>query len=71
MHFHVSGIVYTEKGEGSHRPMGDEWGPDILPLVEIVQEVGYKPTFISESPNPLEGALYVKYLFEEMEKSKQ
>ena len=71
MHFHVSGIVYTEKGESAHRPMGDEWGPDILPLVEIVQEVGYKPTFISESPNPLEGALYVKYLFEEMEKSKQ
>ncbi|MHA1769092.1 MAG: TIM barrel protein [Candidatus Thorarchaeota archaeon] len=69
MHFHVSGIIYTEKGEKAHRPMGEEWGPDILPLVEIVQEVGYKPTFISESPNPLRGALYVKYLFEELEKN--
>lgn len=71
MHFHVSGITYTEKGESAHRPMGAEWGPEIVPLVEIVREVGYKPTFISESPNPLAGALYIKYLFEEMEMSKE
>jgi deoxyribonuclease-4 len=71
MHFHVSGIIYTEKGESAHRPMGDEWGPEILPLVEVVREIGYKPIFISESPNPLTGALYVKYLFEEMEKIEQ
>ena len=71
MHFHVSGITYTERGENSHRPLGEDWGPDVLPLVEIVQEVGYRPTFISESPDPLRGALYVKFLFEELEKSKR
>ncbi|MHA3962404.1 MAG: TIM barrel protein [Candidatus Thorarchaeota archaeon SMTZ1-45] len=68
MHFHISGISFTGKGEVAHRPLGEEWGPDILPLVEIVQECGYKPTFISESTNPLQGALYAKFLFEELEK---
>ena len=68
MHFHISGITFTEKGEAAHRPLGQEWGPDILPLVEIVRECGYKPTFISESTNPLQGALYAKFLFEELEK---
>ena len=68
MHFHISGITFTEKGEAAHRPLGQEWGPDILPLVEVVIECGYKPTFISESTNPLEGALYAKFLFDELEK---
>jgi deoxyribonuclease-4 len=68
LHFHISGITFTEKGEAAHRPLGQDWGPVILPLVEIVRECGYKPTFISESTNPLEGALYTKFLFEELEK---
>jgi deoxyribonuclease-4 len=68
MHFHISAIAYTDKGEASHQPFGGEWGPDLYPLMEIVHEVGYKPTFISESPNPLQGALYAKYLLEEIEK---
>jgi deoxyribonuclease IV len=62
MHFHVSGIVFDEKGEKSHRPLGDDWGPDIMPLMELVLENGYKPTFISETPNPLRGAIYAKIL---------
>ncbi len=68
MHFHVSGINYTERGEKFHRPLGREWGPDILPLLEIVSEVGYKPTFISETPSPIRGALYAKALYEELQK---
>ena len=68
MHFHISAISFTEKGEASHKPFGGEWGPDLYPLMEIVHEVGYKPTFICESPNPLQGALYAKYLLEELEK---
>jgi deoxyribonuclease-4 len=68
MHFHISGITFTEKGEAAHRPLGQEWGPDLLPLVQVVRECGYKPTFISESTNPLQGALYAKFLFEELEK---
>ncbi|MHA2261864.1 MAG: TIM barrel protein, partial [Candidatus Thorarchaeota archaeon] len=67
MHFHVSGVTFTESGEGSHKPLGQKWGPDILPLIEIVSEVGYNPTFISETPNPIRGALYSKYLLEELE----
>jgi len=70
MHFHISGIEYTKAGESKHRPLGSEWGPDILPLMEITKEVGYKPTFISESTEPLRGALYAKFLLEELEKSK-
>ncbi len=68
MHFHISGITFTDKGEATHQPLGQEWGPDILPLIEVVRECGYKPTFISESTNPLQGALYAKFLFDELEK---
>ncbi len=71
MHFHVSGIIYTKAGEASHRPLGAEWGPDLLPLMEIVSEVGYRPTFISETPEPIRGALYTKFLLEELESSKK
>ncbi len=71
MHFHISGIEYTQAGESKHRPLGGEWGPDILPLVEIIAEVGYKPTFISESTEPLRGALFAKYLLEEVERSRK
>jgi deoxyribonuclease-4 len=67
MHFHFSGITFNQRGEVTHQPVGQEWGPDIYPLLEIVQEVGYKPTFICESPNPLQGALFVKYIFEQLE----
>jgi deoxyribonuclease-4 len=69
MHFHFSGITFTERGEASHKPVGEEWGPDLYPLLEIVQEVGYKPTFICESPNPLQGALFAKYMFEQIERN--
>ncbi|RDE13494.1 MAG: hypothetical protein C4K48_08290 [Candidatus Thorarchaeota archaeon] len=67
MHFHISGITFTEKGEVSHQPCGEEWGPDLHPMMEIVHELGYKPTFICESPNPLQGALFAKFLFEQIE----
>ncbi|MDF1538235.1 MAG: TIM barrel protein [Candidatus Thorarchaeota archaeon] len=70
MHFHISGIEYTKAGESKHQPLGSEWGPDILPLMEIVDEVGYKPTFISESTEPIRGALYAKYVLEELENSR-
>lgn len=70
MHFHVSGITFTERGEKEHRPLGGRWGPDILPLMDIVREIGYKPTFISETPPPLTGALYAKFLLHELERIK-
>jgi deoxyribonuclease-4 len=70
MHFHISGITYTSAGEKSHRPLGKTWGPDILPLMEIISEVGYHPIIISETPPPLQGALYAKFLLDELEKNK-
>jgi len=69
LHFHVSGIEFTSSGEKAHRPLGKKWGPDILPLMEVVREAGYKPTFISETPEPILGAIYSKFLLEELEKS--
>ncbi len=71
MHFHASGITFTDKGEKSHKPLGMDWGPNLHPLMELVSELGYKPTFISESTNPIEGALYMKFLLEEIEKAKK
>ena len=68
MHFHVSGIIFTDAGEKAHRPLGSKWGPDILPLVQLLSELGYDATIISETPEPIEGALYAKYLLEELEK---
>jgi deoxyribonuclease-4 len=70
MHFHISGIMYTSAGEKSHKPLGKKWGPDILPLMEIISETGYHPVIISETPTPLQGALYAKFLLEELEKDK-
>jgi len=71
MHFHISGITFTGKGEASHKPLGSEWGPDLYPLMKLVDDNGYKPTFICESPDPLRGALYAKFLLEEIRKEKQ
>ncbi|TFF91249.1 deoxyribonuclease IV, partial [Candidatus Thorarchaeota archaeon] len=68
MHFHVSGIEFTDAGEKSHKPLDSKWGPDILPLVELVEELGYDATFISETPEPIRGAVYAKYLLEELKK---
>jgi deoxyribonuclease-4 len=68
MHFHISAISFTEKGEASHQHFGGDYGPNIYPLMEVVNEVGYKPTFICESPNPLRGAIYAKILLEEIQK---
>ncbi len=68
LHFHVSGITFTNAGEKAHRPLGSKWGPDILPLIELLNELGYDATIISETPEPVRGALYAKYLLEELEK---
>lgn len=67
MHFHISGITYTQAGEKSHRSLGGQWGPDIFPLMAIVHEMGYKPVIISETPDPVKGALYAKYILQQLE----
>ncbi len=70
MHFHVSGIVYTKAGESSHKPLGESWGPDIAPLMDIILEQGYSPVIISETPVPIRGALYAKALLDELTRTK-
>ncbi|MEM2141786.1 MAG: TIM barrel protein [Candidatus Thorarchaeota archaeon] len=71
MHFHVSGITFGDTGEREHRPMGGEWGPDVFPLVRLVVERGYSPTFISETPDPVTGAVYVKQLYHMIRESEE
>lgn len=51
LHIHYSHVEYTNKGEKMHYPNSEKkWGPDFKPLLEIIHENGYKPTFVVESP---------------------
>lgn len=50
LHVHFSPIEYTEKGEKRHRNLEDKnFGPDFLPLAEIIKENSLSPTIICES----------------------
>ncbi|UYP45145.1 endonuclease 4 [Candidatus Lokiarchaeum ossiferum] len=51
LHIHYSKIEYTQKGEKKHVGNTDSlWGPEIKPLLEIIQEQSLTPTIINESP---------------------
>lgn len=51
LHIHYSKIEYTQKGEKKHVSNTDpNWGPEITPLLEIIQEQSLTPTIINESP---------------------
>ncbi len=64
MHFHISGITFGKAGEQAHRPLGKEWGPEVQPLIELILDNGYNPTFISETPDQLSGALFMRHITE-------
>ncbi|MHA1340533.1 MAG: TIM barrel protein [Promethearchaeota archaeon] len=52
LHIHYSRVEYTDKGEKVHCINSEtSWGPDYKPLIQLIHELGYKPTFINESPN--------------------
>ncbi len=70
MHFHISGIDYTEAGESAHYPLGTDWGPDIAPLMDLLCDHDYHPVIISETPVSIQGALYAKALYEELLRTK-
>ena len=50
LHIHYSKIEYTEKGEKMHHSNDSNWGPNIEALFKIINERGYKPIIINESP---------------------
>jgi deoxyribonuclease-4 len=50
MHCHFTEIVYSDRGERYHIPIGHSNSPPFRPLAEILAEKKYKFTIISESP---------------------
>ncbi len=50
-HSHFTKIEYTVNGEKKHHVLADEnFGPPLIPLLELVFENGYNITFICETP---------------------
>ena len=66
-HSHFSKIEYTEGGEKRHLTFTDTtYGPDPQPLMELIAERGWGPTFICESDGTqAEDALAMKRMYEE------
>lgn len=50
LHIHFSPIEYTAAGEKKHHTLAEkEFGPDFMPLAELIAENGWRPTIICES----------------------
>ena len=64
-HSHFSKIEYTNGGEKKHLTFEDTlYGPEPLPLMELLCEFGLEPTIICESDGTQsEDALYMKILY--------
>ena len=67
-HSHFSKIEYTTGGEKKHLTFADDvFGPDPLPLLELIAERGYTPTVICESDGTqAEDAAWMKARYLEM-----
>ena len=64
IHSHFTKIEYSEKGERKHHILSDEnYGPPILPLLELISENDYNVTIICETPLLDVDALRMKKLF--------
>lgn len=66
LHCHFSKIEYTSAGEKKHLTFSDEvYGPDFLPLAEVIAADGLAPRIICESAGTQEeDALYMKQTLE-------
>lgn len=66
-HSHFSKIEYTNGGEKRHLTFEDTvFGPDPAPLMKLIAERGWSPTFICESDGTqAEDAVILKNLYEE------
>lgn len=65
-HAHFSKIEYTKGGEKRHLTFSDTlYGPEPAPLMQLIRERGWTPTFICESDGTqAEDALILKQLYE-------
>lgn len=51
LHSHFTKIEYTDKGERKHHILADEnYGPPLVPLLELIDENDYNVTIICETP---------------------
>ena len=66
-HSHFSKIQYTAGGEKCHLTFEDtQFGPDPMPLMQLIAERGWEPTFICESDGTqAEDAAEMKRMYEE------
>lgn len=62
MHIHISGIIYTRKGEKKHVNL-EESDYNYLDLIKVWREFDIKGVVISESPNLEDDALMLKKLY--------
>lgn len=65
MHVHFSRIEYTKGGEKMHHTFADtQYGPEFMPLAELVAERGYEPVFICESKGTMaEDAIAMRNMY--------
>lgn len=51
LHSHFTKIEYTDKGERRHHVLADDnYGPPLVPLLELISECDYNVTLICETP---------------------
>lgn len=67
-HIHFSKIEYSEKGEIKHLNLDDNvYGPDFLPLADVINEYKLTPTIICESKERMmEDAIMLKSIYSEV-----
>jgi len=64
LHCHFTEVVFSDKGERYHLPVGAKQSPDFRLLAKIISEKNYKFTIISESPLLDKDALKMKKMVE-------
>lgn len=67
MHVHFSRIEFTKGGEKMHHTFADtQYGPDFLPLGQLIAERGYTPVLICESKGTMaEDAAAMRKMYEQ------
>lgn len=67
LHSHFTKIEYTDAGERKHHVLADEnFGPPLIPLLELISENGFDVTVICETPFLDQDALIMKNEYEKI-----
>ena len=68
LHFHFTTIEYGDGGEIKHHTLeeGDEYGPELRDLLEILIENDWKANIICETPKRDEDAIVMKNIYQSM-----